>query len=86
MKKFFRDMKKYRWYLLYAARSELRSEVAGSYLNWIWWILPTMPSPMSFFAAATFRLLRISSMMPTARFFSLARERIFWSSSREVQR
>ncbi len=39
MKRFFRDIKKYRWYLLYAARSELRAEVAGSYLNWLWWVL-----------------------------------------------
>lgn len=50
MRKFFRDMKKYRWYLLYAARSELRAEVAGSYLNWIWWIL----EPLCYMLVYTF--------------------------------
>ena len=50
MKKFFRDMKKYRWYLLYAARSELRAEVAGSYLNWLWWIL----EPLCYMLVYTF--------------------------------
>ena len=39
MKKLLRDLKKYRWYLLYSAKSELRAEVAGSYLNWLWWVL-----------------------------------------------
>lgn len=39
MKRLIRDLKKYRWYLLYSAKSELREEVAGSYLNWLWWIL-----------------------------------------------
>ena len=43
-------MKKYRWYLLYAARSELRAEVAGSYLNWIWWIL----EPLCYMLVYTF--------------------------------
>lgn len=39
MFKFFADLKKYASYMFYAARSELKSEVANSYLNWIWWIL-----------------------------------------------
>ncbi len=39
MGKFFADLKKYRNYMSYAARAELKSEVANSYLNWIWWIL-----------------------------------------------
>lgn len=37
--KFFKDVKKYRHYIFYSARAELKAEVAGSYLNWIWWIL-----------------------------------------------
>ncbi len=39
MFKFFADVKKYASYMFYAAKSELKSEVANSYLNWIWWIL-----------------------------------------------
>lgn len=37
--KFFRNMKKYNSYAVYVAVAELKSEVAASYLNWIWWIL-----------------------------------------------
>ena len=36
---FFEDMKKYKSYMVYATKSELKSEVADSYLNWVWWIL-----------------------------------------------
>ena len=39
MNRFFADIQKYRSYMLYAAKAELKSEVAGSVLNWIWWIL-----------------------------------------------
>lgn len=37
--KFFRNIKKYHGYALYVAAAELKSEVAASYLYWIWWIL-----------------------------------------------
>lgn len=33
------DIKKYREYMLYSAKSRLKAEVANSYLNWIWWVL-----------------------------------------------
>lgn len=36
--RFFKDVKKYLPYSIYAAKSALRAEVAGSYLNWLWWI------------------------------------------------
>ena len=39
MKRFFNDMKKYMYYCRYAAVTNLKAEVANSYLNWIWWIL-----------------------------------------------
>lgn len=39
MSKFFADIKKYTYYMFYAAKSELKAEVANSYLNWLWWIL-----------------------------------------------
>lgn len=39
MKRFIADMKKYWKYTIYSAKSQLKTEVANSYLNWIWWIL-----------------------------------------------
>ncbi len=39
MSRFVNDIKKYWNYSIYAARSELKTEVANSYLNWIWWVL-----------------------------------------------
>lgn len=37
--RFIRDMKKYWRYIIYAGQSELKAEVANSYLNWLWWII-----------------------------------------------
>lgn len=39
MKRFWKDIKSHYRYALYAAKSELKSEVANSYLSWIWWVL-----------------------------------------------
>lgn len=39
MKRFIQDIKKYYKYTIYAAKAELKSEVAGSYLGWMWWFL-----------------------------------------------
>ncbi len=39
MKRFIQDSKKYWHYAVYAAKANLKSEIANSYLNWIWWIL-----------------------------------------------
>lgn len=39
MKRFITDMKKYYNYEVRDAKSVLKTEVANSYLNWIWWIL-----------------------------------------------
>jgi len=39
MKRFLTDIKKYWRYAVYAARADLKAEVANSYLNWLWWIL-----------------------------------------------
>lgn len=36
---FINDLKKYYHYTIYATKSQLRSEVANSYLDWVWWIL-----------------------------------------------
>lgn len=39
MKRFFCDFKKYWSYAKYAAKSDLNSEIAGSHLGWLWWVL-----------------------------------------------
>lgn len=39
MSKFFKNMKKYYKYAIRSAKAELKSEVADSYLNWLWWII-----------------------------------------------
>lgn len=38
-RRFIRDIKKYMTYMFYAAKTDLRAEVANSYLNRLWWIL-----------------------------------------------
>ena len=43
-KKFKTDIKKYWKYAIYSAKAQLKSEVANSYLNWLWWVL----EPFSF--------------------------------------
>ena len=39
MKRFVNDVKKHYKYTMYSAKSSLKSEVAGSFLSWLWWIL-----------------------------------------------
>lgn len=39
LKRFINDIRKNFHYAFYSAKAELKAEVAGSYLNWIWWIL-----------------------------------------------
>ena len=39
MKRFFNDLKKYKNYIIYATKSELKTEVINSYLGWAWMIL-----------------------------------------------
>lgn len=43
-------MKKYYKYAIYSAKAELKSEVADSYLNWLWWII----EPLCFMLIYTF--------------------------------
>ena len=50
MDRFIKDVKKYYKYAIYSAKSELKAEVASSYLNWIWWIL----EPFCFMLIYTF--------------------------------
>lgn len=39
MKRIVGDIKKYWHYSIIAAKAQLQSEVANSYLNWVWWVL-----------------------------------------------
>jgi len=39
MTKFLENIQKYKNYIVYAAKCSLKSEVAGSHLGWLWWIL-----------------------------------------------
>lgn len=50
MKRFFSNIKKYFKYSIRSAKAELKSEVADSYLNWLWWII----EPICFMLIYTF--------------------------------
>ena len=50
MRKFFHNLKKYNKYAIRSAKAELKSEVADSYLNWLWWII----EPFCFMLIYTF--------------------------------
>lgn len=38
LRRFIKDCKDYHHYAKYAAKASLNAEVAGSYLNWLWWV------------------------------------------------
>ena len=50
MKRFIRDIKKYFGFSVVSAKAQLKSEVANSYLNWLWLIL----DPICFMLIYTF--------------------------------
>ena len=50
IKRFFGDIKKYRHYIWYSSKAQLKSEVAGSHLGWLWWFL----DPFFFMLVYTF--------------------------------
>lgn len=50
MKKFFYNIKKYYKYAIRSAKAELKSEIEGSYLNWLWWVM----EPLAFMLIYTF--------------------------------
>lgn len=39
MTRFRKDVKKFYHYAVFQAKADLKTEVASSYLNWLWWIL-----------------------------------------------
>ena len=55
MKRFLRDVPRYFEYAKFSARSDLKNEVASSYLNWLWWIL----DPLLFMLVYTFIALMV---------------------------
>ena len=50
MKRFINDLKKYKNYIVYSTKSELKTEIINSYLGWIWMIL----EPLCFMLIYTF--------------------------------
>jgi len=50
MKRFISNLRKYNKYAIRSAKAELKSEVADSYLNWLWWII----EPFCFMVIYTF--------------------------------
>ena len=50
MMQFFRNIKKYFKYVIRSAKAELKSEISGSYLNWLWWVI----EPLCFMLIYTF--------------------------------
>ena len=50
LKRLCKDFRQYYNYTVYAAKSQLKSEVANSYLNWLWWVL----DPICFMLIYTF--------------------------------
>ncbi len=50
IKRFISDLKKYSKYIAYSTRSQLKAEVTGSYLSWIWLFL----EPICFMLIYTF--------------------------------
>lgn len=40
--RFYKDVKKYLAYAIRSAKSDLKSEVANSYLDWLWWLIEPM--------------------------------------------
>ena len=50
MKLFFKNLKKYYKYAIRSAKAELKSEVADSRLNWLWWVI----EPLCFMLIYTF--------------------------------
>ncbi len=60
IKRFATDLKKYWRWVYFAGQSELKAEVANSYLNWLWWIIE--PLCFMFIYAFVFGTLFESSL------------------------
>ncbi len=47
--RFIKDTIKYKNYIVYSARADLKSEVTNAYLDWFWWILEPVCDMLIFF-------------------------------------
>ena len=56
MGRFFKDFKRFFNYIVYSSKAELKSEVADSFLSWLWWFLDPLLYMMvySFIALVVF--------------------------------
>ncbi len=54
MRLFFSNLKKYKGYLGYAPVSILKTEVANTYLNWLWWFLEPLLFMLTYTLVASF--------------------------------
>ncbi len=55
--RFFKDVKKFFNYVIFASKAELKSEVADSFLSWLWWFLDPLLYMLvySFIAVVVFK-------------------------------
>ena len=55
--RFFKDFKRFFNYVIFAAKAELKSEVADSFLSWLWWFLDPLLYMLvySFIAVVVFK-------------------------------
>ena len=67
-KRFRDDMKKYWKYAVYSSKAQLKSEIANSYLNWLWWILDPLCFMLMYSCSDTYSNLNNSIL----RFLSLS--------------
>lgn len=72
MKRFITNIKKYFKYAIYAAKADLKSEVAGSYLNWLWWILDPLCFMLIYMFIATIVFKSSEPNFPVFVFVGLA--------------
>jgi teichoic acid transport system permease protein len=71
MKKFLKDIKRYWPYTYYSAKCDLKSEVASSYLNWLWWILDPLFYMMVYIFIALVVFNRTEPYFPVYVFLGL---------------
>ncbi len=57
MSRFFKDFKRFFSYTVYSSKAELKSEVADSFLSWLWWFLDPLLYMLvySFIAVVVFK-------------------------------
>ena len=77
MTRFVEDIKKYSSYTFYSAKSELKSEIAGSHLSWLWWILDPLLFMLVYMFVALIVFGRGEQYFPIFIFFGLTTWQFF---------